>query len=341
MKSPPQTSKHQFSPQQNSFDHQTTEISSDPNELYLLCAQSQESLSVKDKVIAWNGVESIHTIYSSKAENLICFVALLDQETALALSQEPGVKSCTIIPAELKIHESLMFFFGLIDKEHSAYEELSHRYSKPIAKGLDLSRVKLVVAGSLGVPHKDLLNSQNGRQLDNLKQRLFQSRSPNLPIPPASSHLYRLAHQTSEDHSSPGAASANLWLKYADILDSHERHHLSLGNKDQTSSSPDVCSFSKLSLEHTGHSIVLGNLHNIEKSTQSTACFASLLALLVTSEAVSDIRMRFPKQVSNNYIKGIVQTNSRQEDYPYTSVGLDGTGQVIGIGKSPLSLCFL
>lgn len=321
------SSSHQysFSSSHNSLQDSSS-IDEKKKELYLLCAHSHESLVLKDQMIRWNGVENIHTIYSSKAENLICYVTPLTPEKAQTLTLDSGVKSCTLIPPEFKIHESLMFFFGLVDKEHSAYEELSHRYSKPIANGLDLSRVKLVVSGGIGVPHKDLLNSPKNRQFDNLKQRLFQSRSLNLPFPTASSHLYRFAQQTS-----PPGESTNLWLKYANMLQSHERHYSTLENKD---SSADVCSFSKLSIEHTGHSIVIGNLHHMERATQSTACFASLLALLVTLDAVSDIRMRFPKKISNNYIKGIVQTNSRQEDYPYTAAGLDGTGQVIGIGKS-------
>jgi hypothetical protein len=131
----------------------------------------------------------------------------------------------------------------------------------------------------------------------------------------------------------------NIWSKFAVILEKEEAaHHTAPKDGKEkilfgsSRHEADLCLFSSLSLEHTDHSVVVGNLHSIQQSTQPTACFASLLALLATSPAVSDLRIRFPKRVSNNYIKGIIQKNSREQEYPYTSVGLDGTGQVVGIG---------
>lgn len=65
------------------------------------------------------------------------------------------------------------------------------------------------------------------------------------------------------------------------------------------------------------------------------SCFAGLLALIVTHKSVLDIRLRAGKFTHNNFIKGIIQTDVREDDtYPYTEAGLNGTGQIIGVGDT-------
>jgi hypothetical protein len=318
-------------------------------ELYLLCTQSDQSLLIQKKLIQMQSEDEkknekkIHTVHTSKSEKTICYLTLMTEPLMMTISQDPGVKSCTVIPHELKIHESLMFFLGLVDRSHSAYSELSHRYSGRLTQ-LDLSQVKLVVSGNLGVPHKDRSSRDDiTHQMTTLRTGL--SSSP-------SSHLQRLSslHTSFFTSSSLSAEEElqslpNIWSRSATILEKEEataaattditaKEKLLLG--PSSSRHTDLCSFSALSLTHTGHSVVVGNLQAIQQSTQPTACFASLLALLVTSRTVSDVRMRFPKRMSNNYIKGIIQKNAREQDYPYAAVGLDGTGQVVGIGTSLL-----
>lgn len=315
-------------------------------ELHIVCSESMKSNNIRNYLVQHIGEENVHTIYTSKHENSICFVSLIDQTFVEEILLQTGVKSCTVIPSELKIHESVMYLFGLIERDHSAFEQLNSRYHKK-SLDLDLSQVKLVISNGIGVPHKPIPKSEIYLKVEELKHLLFQSSSPHLYASP-SSHLYHLASlhttattttATTTTTSTPSSSSSshkNIWHKHADILSNYEKENLQMNS--QTESTPslheqDICSFSKLSIENTDTSIILSQLHEVMNSEKSKACYASLLALLVTSNSVSDIRFRFPKKLFNNYIKGIIQKNSRQEVYPYTAVGLNGTGEIIGVGK--------
>jgi len=99
----------------------------------------------------------------------------------------------------------------------------------------------------------------------------------------------------------------------------------------------DVCRFSRLKHRAIGpSSIEVGNLHEIrDYSSTPTACFASLLAAAAEQNEVVDIRLRHSMKAFNNYIKGIVQTDTREDSvYPYFEAGLNGTGQVVGVGDT-------
>lgn len=195
--------------------------------------------------------------------------------------------------------------------------------------------MKLVISNGIGVPHKPISKSENILKFEELKHVLFQSSSPQLFVSP-SSHLHHLAslHTTSGLTLSNNEKHKSIWQKHAEILSNYEKN--SLHSNSLESHEQDICSFSKLSIENSESSIVLSELHEIMNSETSTSCYASLLALLVTSQSVSDIRLRFPIKIFNNYIKGIVQKNSYEQNYPYSSVGLNGTNQIIGIGDTGL-----
>jgi hypothetical protein len=75
---------------------------------------------------------------------------------------------------------------------------------------------------------------------------------------------------------------------------------------------------------------------HVEQKAKS--CFVQLLAVLATDHETIDVRFRHPQRKLNHVIKGIVQTKSRTQDYPYLNQGLDGTNQVVGL-VSCLVLC--
>jgi subtilisin family serine protease len=56
----------------------------------------------------------------------------------------------------------------------------------------------------------------------------------------------------------------------------------------------------------------------------------------MSDSATVDIRFRQPKRPFNRFGKGIMQSNSYNDTVPYSDAGLDGTGQVVGIGDSGL-----
>jgi hypothetical protein len=306
---------------------------SQQDELYVVCTESRHSVAIRKLITDSKGEENIHTIYTSKNEDSICFISLLDDQIVTKVSDSVGVKSCTFVPHEIKIHESMLYFLGIIDQNHGSFTSLSSRYERK--SGVDLTRAKIIISSGVGVPSKTLLKPENAIRLEDIQDLLSHQQKNSLYISP-SSHLYHFASL----HSGSSTPDSNIWYQHAETLSRAERHQesqtslvsqLKNGNEPTTE---DICFFSKLSVEHTGHSVVIGNIGELKGAKEVTACYASLLALLVTTKSVGDIRFRFPKRPFNNYNKGIIQESLREENYPYTSLaGLDGTGQVIGIGK--------
>lgn len=64
------------------------------------------------------------------------------------------------------------------------------------------------------------------------------------------------------------------------------------------------------------------------------ACLAQLLAVLAADSSTVDIRFRTQKRPFNRFGKGISQSNSYNDSTPYSAAGLDGRGQLIGVGDS-------
>ena len=112
------------------------------------------------------------------------------------------------------------------------------------------------------------------------------------------------------------------------------------GDGESDGDSTGVCSFDALEVLAEGSAIIVRELHQLhEASLYPTSCLAVLLALVAHHPAVVDVRLRHDKTSFNNYIKSIVQSEVYGQGdalYPYLQAGLDGTGQVIGIGDSGL-----
>ena len=116
----------------------------------------------------------------------------------------------------------------------------------------------------------------------------------------------------------------------------------------------NVCTFSNLEVRQEGSNIAVSQLHRLHEPplndnlrgvssesqdpfpSQQETCFVQLLAILASDSSTIDIRFRRVKRAFNRYGKGIIQTNSYNDTVPYTVAGLDGSGQVIGIGDSGL-----
>jgi hypothetical protein len=210
----------------------------------------------------------------------------------------------TTVPPTLKIHESVMFVLGLVDEESDYYSLLKGLYGRP-HQSINLELTALTVTSGVAVKAKTLASGGGIREND-IKERLVSY--------PASAHLTKLAAASGREKS--------VWHKHKDSID------------EITS-----CNFDALSYKHTGHSMHIGNLHEIAKSESAKTCFAALLASLASHPTTADIRFNIPKKTSNYHIKGIMQTDAVAETYPYSNAGIDGTGQVIGIGA--FSLLFL
>jgi hypothetical protein len=122
---------------------------------------------------------------------------------------------------------------------------------------------------------------------------------------------------------------------------SHWKKALRTFTTTDHSAEASLCPDSQLTLEFvTPSHLAIGSLDQfLDQTTDSrrqSACVMSLLSHFVTtySDTIADIRLSFPKFELNNNNKGVVQAKTYSQSYPYHDAGLDGTGQIIGIGDS-------
>ena len=203
----------------------------------------------------------------------------------------------------MKIHESVMFVLGLVNEGAHVHSTLKKLYGRD-SQRMDLEGYTLVISEGVAVRTKSRATGGGLRSTD-VKATLMGAA--------LHSHVANMAVAAGEEGS--------VW------------HHaaVSLQEKDATA---DSCAFQDLSVEHTDHSVELGQLHHVAKSQTPAACFAALVAALASRPTVSDIRFHTPKKTSNFVTRGIMQTEVRATNYPYSAANITGAGQVIGIGKS-------
>jgi hypothetical protein len=181
-------------------------------------------------------------------------------------------------------------------------------------KPVSLADSKLVVSFGVGVAkkaHASTLSVDQAREL-------LLSNHP-------TSHLKKLAMEH-------GAEKKNSWRSALKDLRSVKRSP-SRSRRSQKHQD-DLCNFSGLSFESSRNGVVVGNIGVIAHSATPRACYASLVAAFATVPTVSNVRLRTPKFALNNFNRGIVQTDVRQELYPYNDAGLDGRDQIVGVGDT-------
>jgi hypothetical protein len=226
------------------------------------------------------------------------------------------------VPTELKIHQLVMNSFGLIAANTEGGSTLS---KKPKLQEFFLA--KLVLSGGVAV-HKNILSSEDFVTADDLKS-FFTSGTLD-PTVYLESLLASISSSSPSEISSHRPKSHDMWTKALSQLKKFS---------SSASSSP-ACPFSALEVEASpSGTVVIGGLQEFfdtipEELTSS--CGAALLALLAQQKGVSDLRYRLPKATFNANGKSIVQTESFTTSFPYTNAGIDGTGQVVGIGDTGL-----
>jgi len=278
-----------------------------PETLYIACTGYSTSIPTRKVITAMIGETNIHTAFADKVENAVCFAIYASSEEAHKIKKLPTVSACTRIPNSLKIHESVMYILGLTKHDTEVHSALAAAYERPLRS--HKSNLQIVVSSGVGVKHKSA-----GRSLQDasaVKHLLVNS------------HPAHYVDMLTRDHAN---AASSAWEQASVTL--HAAHNDAFSH--------ETCAFHKLSIEHTGHSLVISNIHEIDTTSFPHACYASLLALLASQPETADIRFRFPKRAFNNYNKGIVQTDVRQQSYPYQDAGIDGSGQVVGVGDTGL-----
>jgi hypothetical protein len=276
-----------------------------------------------------------HPLSVNKGENMICYVLISNSTISSQIQQLPS--DLRIVFEEIsrldRIHsQSIDSFLSLLSSSKNEIEDtFNHLYRRKLS-----SRVKILLTFGIGVINK--FHGTEELKLENIRQR-FLTRNPINDLSEFTQHHVSDSvslHQSSKLHSK------QIWN---DALSTFR--HTPLENSD------DLCSDSQILIEILPtQQIQLSNLQHSTWSSSSSsswsprdstspdheihkACFLSLLShFLSTYSLLIDLRIIFPKHSFNHWNKGIVQNNSYAEFYPYHEVGLDGTGQIIGLGKS-------
>ena len=97
------------------------------------------------------------------------------------------------------------------------------------------------------------------------------------------------------------------------------------------------CAYSSLEFRATPSSLSVTGLHGLAGSLSGRACLGNLVATLALERDVVNVYVRPHDTILNDYGKSIVQSTVYQSgQHPYNSAGLDGTGQIVGVGDTGL-----
>lgn len=221
------------------------------------------------------------------------------------------------VPTELKIHQLVMSSFGLLAAAREGGSTLSKR-----PKLQEFLLAKLVLSGGVAV-HKNLLSAEDFVTANDLKS-LLSSDTLDPTI-----FLESLLASSSSEIAGHRPKTHSLW-----------RDALSELKKFASSGSPPACPFTALEVDASpSGTVVIGGLQQFFESVpeeMTSSCGAALLALLAQQKGVSDLRYRLPKAAFNANGKSIVQTETFGTSFPYTNAGIDGTGEVVGVGDTGL-----
>jgi hypothetical protein len=211
----------------------------------------------------------------------------------------------------------------------SASSIQENQYLRAIHRSGDssvLSRTKLVVTFGVGVVNKHgVVNDRQGDLNIHAVQRKLAQRNPTQDL---SSFM-----EDATRHIDQGHQSLSVWENAIQDFNLFV-------NSPRRSSEATLCPDHLLSLEFmTPSQLVIGNIVPFLDAIPTSyrqSCVLSLFSHFLTtySPMIANIHLRFPKHTTNHKNKGIVQAKTFSESYPYHDVGLDGTGQIVGIGDT-------
>jgi hypothetical protein len=315
-------------------------------QLYKICSIYDQGQSLQRSLRKLLPYDSCHPLSVNKKENQICFVAILSQSFTIEVIRSLPFTVIREISLEERVHESITHFLSLL-----SYPSISSSHGNDILyftsrksltskrKQRDLFQAKFLVTFGVGATNKfgteiDKIQLQE----ENIRQR-FLIRNP-------LEDLTRARPSSSRSTTPPSIFSApDLWDQAIASLHRSSPSHPSASSSSLLDS--HLCSDSHLHLELLPtFQIQFTNFRDYFTSLPAElhrACLLSLIShLLLTYPLLSDLRIIFPKYPSNHWNKGIVQNNTYSEDYPYHALaGLDGSGQIIGIGWSSSLSCIL
>lgn len=255
-----------------------------------------------------------------------------------------GDRSAGPIPSQLKIHPSVLIYLDLLSKDSIPANIQQHF---PKANQTELLQSRLEVTFGLGVYSKspnpddpDVTPATPVPTIENVRKKLAH-RNATFDLQSLVSPF--TSHQDNADDLDSVLSDRNIWLKAHALLRYHESkttHEAYSFGSNSREESKSICPDSVLTLESTPSSTLLINkiyqyMNSINTPSFRQACVLSLFSHLLTNyENIIDIRLKFPSYPLNLYNKGIVQNGTYSQYYPYHLKGLDGSGQIVGVGDT-------
>ena len=212
------------------------------------------------------------------------------------------------VPASLKIHHTALYAMDLVDKSSS---HTTH-YLSPTFR---------LMSKKLNFESSDL-HIQFGSSPGDSSPAISSIRSK----------LSKNGHTGLEKMSTfklHGATARNVWSEaFSSSLSSFPLETAVHGDQDR-------CSYSNLEFEETPSFVSVKGLHHVVGVESGRACLANLVATLALEPNVVNVYLRPHDAVLNDVGKSIVQGKTSSSNvHPYDDVGLDGTGQIVGVGDS-------
>ena len=219
------------------------------------------------------------------------------------------------VPASLKVHESSVYAMDLLGAKSSNSEPFS---PSPMFR---------MVNEKLNFEKSDIMVEFFSRtSASDVSAAVLSARSKLV----AGKHS-SLLEMSKFRH--PGA-KRNMWFEaYSSVSDSS----LPLKSSDGHALA-DVhseCAYSALDFDEIGSLVIVKGLHNIVEGRSGGACFANLVSSLALEPGVESVYVKPHHTVLNDVDKSIVQAKtSASGTHPYADAGLNGTGQIVGVGDT-------
>ena len=325
----------------SSFDHDQTDKSEERTRplqsVHLVtCAKHTDGAHARHGLVAHFSDEHVHTLYSSRSRDAVCYLVLHDRTNTTIPPRDifnkmgNRIEHVVEMPDLLKLHHGTLYLHdkltGRLSDDEGGDSHL-HRSIETTIKDKDaFARLEIVIDFGVGahVSHESrgIRSSIVGdfNEINRVVQSISTPSTAQKSMGQQHFHLKRLARE-------------GKGKRWGEAL-----HHLS--------SASHTCDYSSLNFKiHDSEKTVrINGLHKMFSQSQKNAphCYLGLLAALIRNKNIANIGLRAGLIAHNNYAKATTQTAATTFgtlSYPYASAGLDGTGQVVGLGDTGLDQC--
>jgi hypothetical protein len=293
----------EFDQHYSRLQNSASTISEDVKQHHLLCTSVLLREVGRLELRAAVGNENYHPVYSSTKNDVVCYSSML---TAIESARLNHFHTISTIPSFMKIHHSVMQLASNIEKSSAYYLEV-HRGLGVRGKGISK------VSGS-SIANRVIENMKNGHNED------------------AHAFAAAMIHSTSEE-----GTWSHMWRETTSLV--------------KSSSGRDVaqtCGFHHVTVESTAFGL---RVKGLDITRAKMSCVLLLTAHLVTSSADVIMVLANKQQIPlNNFARPITQTGVSAiinnavvaGSAPYSSAGLNGLNEVVGVGDTGLDelMCF-